>query len=60
MGHKNLYFKLEIRRVNYLDRDNQSLIAGRFIDLTHNQQRSIELFVSELERENIRNKDESM
>jgi c-di-GMP-binding flagellar brake protein YcgR len=56
--NKSIYLKLEIRRVYYMEREESTLIAGRFIDLTHNQQRSIELFVSELERENIRQKQE--
>ncbi len=53
---KIIYSKLEIKRVRYIERDNNTFVAGRFIDLTHSQQRSIELFISELERENIRNK----
>jgi c-di-GMP-binding flagellar brake protein YcgR len=52
--NKFFYLKLEIKRFNYFEIENNTFVAGRFIDLNGIQKRNMELFVSGLERENIR------
>ena len=55
---ETIYLRLEIKRVRYIERDNATLVAGQFIGFTHQQQRRIDLFVSQLERANMLKKTE--